>query len=408
MQTYDFIIVGGGIVGLSSALALGRRFPRAKILLLEKEISLAAHQTGHNSGVIHSGIYYKPGSLKARLAREGNRTMVEFCREHGIPHEICGKVIVATSEAELPMLESLYQRGVANEVEIERLSPPQVREIEPHVSCIAGLSVPSTGIVNYTAVCAKFKELIEEQGGIIQTGQRVERVLSRPDETVVKTQGGEFRARFLINCGGLQSDRIARMSGADPKAKIVPFRGEYYELVPQRRYLVKNLIYPVPDPAFPFLGVHFTRMMDGSVHAGPNAVLSFKREGYRKRDINLFDLAEVLAFKGFWKLARKHTRAGWDEIVRSFSKRAFVRSLQRLIPEVQMDDLVPTHAGVRAQAMLDDGRLVDDFLILRERRALHVCNAPSPAATASIEIGKTIAAQVPELNLTSTTAVAVA
>jgi L-2-hydroxyglutarate oxidase len=408
MQTYDFIIVGGGIVGLSSALALGRRFPRAKILLLEKEISLAAHQTGHNSGVIHSGIYYKPGSLKARLAREGNRTMVEFCREHGIPHEICGKVIVATSEAELPMLESLYQRGVANEVEIERLSPPQVREIEPHVSCSAGLSVPSTGIVNYTAVCAKFKELIEEQGGIIQTGQRVERVLSRPDETVVKTQGGEFRARFLINCGGLQSDRIARMSGADPKAKIVPFRGEYYELVPQRRYLVKNLIYPVPDPAFPFLGVHFTRMMDGSVHAGPNAVLSFKREGYRKRDINLFDLAEVLAFKGFWKLARKHTRAGWDEIVRSFSKRAFVRSLQRLIPEVQMDDLVPTHAGVRAQAMLDDGRLVDDFLILRERRALHVCNAPSPAATASIEIGKTIAAQVPELNLTSTTAVAVA
>jgi len=397
MSSYDFAVVGGGIVGLSSALALGHRFPSAKIVVLEKENSLAAHQTGHNSGVIHSGIYYKPGSMKARLAREGNRAMVEFCEEHDIPYDICGKIIVATDERELPLLENLYERGKQNGVEVRKLSPSQVREIEPHVSCIAGLSVPSTGMVDYTAVCRKFQELLEGQGAIIQTNHRVERIVNAADEKVIMTSRGEFHARFLITCGGLQSDRLARMSGANPKAKIVPFRGEYYELIPERRYLVKNLIYPVPDPAFPFLGVHFTRMMDGSVHAGPNAVLSFKREGYRKRDFNLFDLAEVLTFPGFWKLARKHARSGWDEIVRSFSKNAFVKSLQRLIPEVQSDDLIPTHAGVRAQALLDDGQLVDDFLIVRDRGALHVCNAPSPAATASIEIGKEIAGQVPEI-----------
>jgi len=397
MSSYDFAVVGGGIVGLSSALALGHRFPSAKIVVLEKENSLAAHQTGHNSGVIHSGIYYKPGSMKARLAREGNRAMVEFCEEHDIPYDICGKIIVATDERELPLLENLYERGKQNGVEVRKLSPSQVREIEPHVSCIAGLSVPSTGMVDYTAVCRKFQELLEGQGAIIQTNHRVERIVNAADEKVIMTSRGEFHARFLITCGGLQSDRLARMSGANPKAKIVPFRGEYYELIPERRYLVKNLIYPVPDPAFPFLGVHFTRMMDGSVHAGPNAVLSFKREGYRKRDFNLFDLAEVLTFPGFWKLARKHARSGWEEIVRSFSKNAFVKSLQRLIPEVQSDDLIPTHAGVRAQALLDDGQLVDDFLIVRDRGALHVCNAPSPAATASIEIGKEIAGQVPEI-----------
>ncbi len=397
MQTFDFAVIGGGIVGLSSALALGRRFPSASIVLLEKEQSLAAHQTGHNSGVIHSGIYYKPGSMKARLARDGNRAMVEFCIEHGIPHDICGKIIVATSESELPRLANLHERAVQNDVGVEKLSPEQVREIEPHVSCVGGLRVPSTGIVSYTAVCLKFNELIQEQGGEVRTGCRAEKITDDGSAKVITTSGGEVRARFLINCGGLHSDRIARMSGVDPKAKIVPFRGEYYELVPERRQLVKHLIYPVPDPAFPFLGVHFTRMIDGSVHAGPNAVLSFKREGYRKQDINIRDLAEVLAFKGFWKLARKHARSGWDEIVRSFSKAAFVRSLQQLIPEVRAEDLVPTHAGVRAQALLDDGRLVDDFLIIPDHRALHVCNAPSPAATASIEIGHAIAAQVPEI-----------
>jgi L-2-hydroxyglutarate oxidase len=406
MSGHDFAVIGGGIVGLSTAMALGQRFPSARILLLEKEASLGAHQTGHNSGVIHSGIYYKPGSMKARLARDGNRAMVKFCAEYGIPHDLCGKVIVATEEKELPLLDNLYQRAITNAVEVKKLAPPQVREIEPHVSCIAGLQVPSTAIVNYSAVCAKFRELIEEQGGNIMTSRRVVGVRQNGPDLVLQTDKAEFSARFLINCGGLHSDRIARMTGADPQARIVPFRGEYYELVPNRRYLVKNLIYPVPDPAFPFLGVHFTRMIDGTIHAGPNAVLGFKREGYRKRDINLFDLAEVLTFKGFWRLARKHARSGWEEIVRSCSKNAFVRSLQRLIPEVQTDDLVPTHAGVRAQALMNDGRLVDDFLIVRDRQALHVCNAPSPAATASIEIGKEIAAQVPEISHRSVAAAA--
>ena len=406
MSNYDFAVIGGGIIGLSSALALGRRFPGAKILVLEKERRLAAHQTGHNSGVIHSGIYYKPGSMKARLARDGNRAMVEFCRDYGIPHDICGKIIVATNEAELPLLENLYQRAVQNQVEVEKLSPDRVREIEPHVSCVAALRVPSTGIVNYTAVCLKFRELIEERGGSIVTGRRVEGIVNDGNEKVLITPQQEFWTRFLINCGGLQSDRLARMSGADPVARIVPFRGEYYELIPEKRNLVKHLIYPVPDPSFPFLGVHFTRMIDGTVHAGPNAVLSFKREGYRKSDLNLVDLAEVLMFRGFWKLARKHARAGWEEMVRSWSKTAFVRSLQRLIPEVRAQDLVPTHAGVRAQALLDDGRLVDDFLIVRDRQALHVCNAPSPAATASIEIGEAIAGQVPEMTRTVTLAAA--
>jgi (S)-2-hydroxyglutarate dehydrogenase len=404
----DFLIVGGGIVGLSTAVTLGKRFPAAQILVLEKEASVAFHQTGHNSGVIHSGIYYKPGSLKARMAREGNRSMIEFCREHGIAHDICGKIIVACDETELPRLEELHRRGVANGVEVERISPEAVREIEPHVHCVVGLRVPGTGIVNYAAVCQKFKESIEQQGGAIQLGQKVTGIRNNGQEKIVSTQHGEFQTRFLINCGGLHSDRLARLAGANPRSKIVPFRGEYYELIPERRSLVKHLIYPVPDPAFPFLGVHFTRMMDGTIHAGPNAVLSFKREGYRKTDFNLFDLAEVLTFGGFWKLARKHARVGWEEVVRSFSKTAFVRSLQRIIPDIRSEDLVPTHAGVRAQALMDDGRLVDDFLIIADRQALHVCNAPSPAATASIEIGRAIATQVPAIGFSKTVSLAVA
>jgi (S)-2-hydroxyglutarate dehydrogenase len=393
----DFLIIGGGIVGLSTAMALGQRFPSAKIFVLEKETRCALHQTGHNSGVIHSGIYYKPGSMKARMAREGNRSMVDFCVENGIPHEICGKIIVACDETELPRLDDLWRRATENGVEVQKIAPDAVREIEPHVRCIAALRLPGTGIVNYRAVCEKFRKIIEAQGGSIQVGEKVKGISSFGEERVVKTQEGEFRARFLVNCGGLHSDRLARLAGANPRSQIVPFRGEYYELVPDRRFLVKHLIYPVPDPAFPFLGVHFTRMMDGTIHAGPNAVLSFKREGYRKTDFNLFDLAEVLTFRGFWKLARKHTKMGWEEMVRSFSKAAFVRNLQRLIPEIQPEDVIPTHAGVRAQALLDDGRLVDDFLIVRDRQALHVCNAPSPAATASIEIGRSIATQVPEV-----------
>jgi (S)-2-hydroxyglutarate dehydrogenase len=386
-------------VGLATAMAVGKKHPNARILVLEKEQELAQHQTGRNSGVIHSGIYYKPGSLKARLAREGNRSIVEFCREHGIKHEVCGKVIVATKPSDLTLLESLFQRGLDHRLPVVRLAPEQLLEIEPHVRCLGAINVPSTGIVNYREVAAKYVELIRSQGGTVQIGTRVNSLRQVNGNQVIETSHGEFESRFIINCAGLFSDRVARLSGFDPVAKIVPFRGEYYELVPGRRHLVKSLIYPVPDPDFPFLGVHFTRMIDDSVHAGPNAVLAFKREGYRRTDINCADLFEILTFPGFWKLARKNYRDGMREMIRSMSKRAFVKSLQKLIPEVTEDDLVPTHSGVRAQALMPDGKLVDDFLIVTGKNSIHVCNAPSPAATASLEIGCFIANQLPKLTL---------
>lgn len=393
---YDFAIIGGGIVGLASGLALGKRYPDARILVLEKESCWAYHQTGNNSGVIHSGIYYKPGSFKAKFCWDGNRSMVEFCQEHGIESEVCGKVIVATQPEQLPLLENLYQRGLENGLPVTKISREQVKEYEPHVSCLAGIRVPTTGIVNYKQVCQKYAELIRAQGGELRLNTKVEKIRVTSVGQVLETNNGTFETRFLINCAGLHSDRVAKLGQVDPKAKIVPFRGEYYELTPEKRYLVKGLIYPVPNPAFPFLGVHFTRMIDGSVHAGPNAVLSFKREGYKKTDFNLRDFLEVMTYLGFWKLATKHADEGIQEIVRSFSKAAFVRSLQKLIPEVQAEDLVPTHAGVRAQALMNDGKLVDDFLIVPGRNAVHVCNAPSPAATSSLEIGKAVAAAVPE------------
>ena len=393
---HDYVIIGGGIVGLATAMAVGKKHPKASTLVLEKEQDLAQHQTGRNSGVIHSGIYYKPGSLKARFAREGNRSMVEFCRERGIKHDVCGKVIVATKASELPLLESLFQRSLDHRLAVARLAPEQVQEIEPHVRCLAGVRVPSTGIVNYREVSAKYVELIKLQGGTVQTGTRVDRLREVNGIQVIETSHGEFEAGFVINCAGLFSDRVARFGGLDPGVKIVPFRGEYYELIPNKRHLVKTLIYPVPNPDFPFLGVHFTRMIDGSVHAGPNAVLAFRREGYEKADFNLRDFCETLTYRGFWKLARKHFREGMREIYRSFSKAAFVRSLQQLIPEIEPADLIPCKAGVRAQALLNDGRLVDDFLMIRGHNALHVCNAPSPAATASLEIAKTIVAQISE------------
>jgi len=401
---HDFIIIGGGIVGLSTALMLKRRQPDARILVLEKESDHSLHQTGRNSGVIHSGIYYKPGSFKARFAREGGRSMVEFCQEHAIPFEICGKVIVATQEKELALLENLFQRGLQNGLNVTQISPEQVREIEPHVRCRAGLKVPSTGIVNYHQVSGKVVELIRRQGGQVEMGARVDKFTPTPTGHVLQTNRGPFEARFVINCAGLHSDRVARLGGVDPGAKIVPFRGEYYELIPQKRQLVKHLIYPVPNPDFPFLGVHFTRMIDGTVHAGPNAVLAFQREGYHKTDFNLRDFFETMTFGGFWKLARKNLSEGLKEMHRSFSKAAFVRSLQQLIPEIQGDDIVPTHAGVRAQALKNDGQLVDDFLIVPGRNSLHVCNAPSPAATAALEIGKAIADQVPTLDQRTTVA----
>jgi L-2-hydroxyglutarate oxidase len=321
--------------------------------------------------------------------------MVQFCQEHNIPYEVCGKVIVATEEAELPLLENLYQRGLQNSIQVARLTAADVQQYEPHVNAVAGIRVFSTGIVDYRQVCLQYAEQIRLQGGDLRLNTSVLGIKDTPESKVLETTDGSFATRFVINCAGLHSDRVAHLDNVNPQARIVPFRGEYYELVPEKRHLVKGLIYPVPNPAFPFLGVHFTRMIDGSVHAGPNAVLSLKREGYQKTDFNLRDFAEVITFPGFWKLAAKHYDEGIQEIIRSFRKAAFVHSLQRLIPEVQSQDVTPTHAGVRAQALRQDGNLVDDFLIVRGERSLHVCNAPSPAATASLEIGKAVAAQVP-------------
>ncbi len=391
---YDFAIIGGGIVGLATGMALVEKYPHARLVVLEKETSLAYHQTGHNSGVIHSGIYYKPGSLKAKLCREGSRSIVEFCQKYNIAHEVCGKVIVATQEKELPLLENLYQRGLENNLKVAKITAEQVKEIEPYVTCLAGIQVFTTGIVDYKQVCQKYGELIQSQGGEICLGTKVEKILATDNSQILETNKGNFETKFTINCAGLYSDRIAQLGNANPEAKIIPFRGEYYELVPEKRYLVKGLIYPVPNPAFPFLGVHFTRMIDGSVHAGPNAVLSLKREGYKKTDFDLRDFSEIITYPGLWKLAAKYADEGIQEIIRSFSKAAFVRSLQQLIPEVQAEDVVPAGAGVRAQALMNDGKLVDDFLIVEGKNNLHVCNAPSPAATSSIEIGRAIAQKV--------------
>jgi L-2-hydroxyglutarate oxidase len=375
-------------------MQLARGYPHARIVMLEKEASPAQHQTGRNSGVIHSGIYYKPGSYKARFARAGSSSMVDFCREHDIPHEVCGKVIVATQERERQGLENLFQRGQQNGLPVRKISPQELNEIEPHVRCVAGIHVPTTGITNYRKVAQKYLELFLEQGGQVMFENEVRQIVDRGPTHLIETTKGEYEAKFLINCAGLYSDRITRLAGQDPGVKIVPFRGEYYELAPNKRHFVKTLIYPVPNPDFPFLGVHFTRMIDGSVHCGPNAVLAFKREGYKKTDFDLRDFYETMSYRGFWRLARKNFGEGMKEIYRSISKAAFVRSLQQLIPEVQTADLVPCEAGVRAQALLNDGGLVDDFLIVRGHNALHVCNAPSPAATASLEIGKAVVAQI--------------
>ena len=388
---YNVIIIGGGVVGLGVALEITRRFPRQKLLLVEKEDKVARHQSGHNSGVIHSGVYYKPGSLKARLCVAGAAAMVEFCREHAIPHNVCGKVIVATQEAELPRLEELRQRGEANGLSGLRLIGAQeLQEIEPHSTGLEALVVPSTGVTDYAVVCEKFAQLIAANGGTVQTSAAVTGIQRSAQEIVVETSMGAFATSSVINCAGLYSDRIARMAGDDPGIMIVPFRGEYYDLTPERRSLVRALIYPVPDPRFPFLGVHFTRRITGRVDAGPNAVLALAREGYRHRDISVRDLASSLAFPGFWRMARKHWRNGLGEWHRSLSKPAFVRALQRLLPEVTERDLVPGGSGVRAQALRPDGALVDDFQFVPSGKVLHVLNVPSPAATASLMIGKTI------------------
>ena len=388
---HDVVIVGGGIVGLAVALEITKRFPRLRLLLLEKEARVGQHQSGHNSGVIHSGVYYKPGSQKARLCVEGARAMIEFCRAHDIPHQVCGKVIVATYPEEFPRLEELRRRGEANGLTgLQLIGPEQLREIEPHASGLRALVVPSTGITDYAAVCEKYAELIHAQGGTILTSTTVTGLRNLTSEVVVETSGASFSTTYLINCAGLFSDRIAGMAGGKPDVIIVPFRGEYYDLIPQRSSLVRALIYPVPDPQFPFLGVHFTRRVSGTVDAGPNAVLAFRREGYERTDFSLRDLASSLAFPGFWRMAAQHWRSGLDEFHRSFSKPAFVRALQRLLPELRAEDLIPGGSGVRAQALRRDGTLVDDFQFVPSGKMLHVLNVPSPAATASLVIGRTI------------------
>ena len=388
---YNVIIIGGGVVGLGVGLEITRRFPHLRLLVLEKEAGVARHQSGHNSGVIHSGIYYKPGSLKAQLCVAGAAAMVEFCREHGVPYEVCGKVIVATHEDELPRLEELHRRGIANGLQgVRSIGAEELREIEPHATGIRALFVPSTGITGYAKVCEKYAELIRARGGNILTSTAATGIRKQGGETIVETNRGAFSTTHLINCAGLFSDRIARLAGADPGILIVPFRGEYYDIVPEQSSLVRWLIYPVPDPQFPFLGVHFTRRITGTVDAGPNAVLALRREGYKHTDINLLDLAGSISFPGFWRMAAKHWRHGMDEVHRSLSKKAFVKALQRLLPELQEQDLVPGGAGVRAQALKRDGSMVDDFQFVPSGKMLHVLNVPSPAATASIMIGKEI------------------
>ncbi|MDA0667160.1 MAG: L-2-hydroxyglutarate oxidase [Planctomycetota bacterium] len=390
----DIVIIGAGIVGLATAYQLLQRYPGKKVRILEKEASPALHQTGHNSGVLHSGIYYKPGSYKAKNCREGKALMESFCEKEGISYEICGKVIVALDETELPAMETIFQRGLENGVDCEKITGNQLREIEPHAAGIQAIRVPEAGIVSYPQVCKRFAERIEEMGGHIQYNARVTGMLEKSEGTVVQTNLGDVIAKVVVNCAGLQNDRVTKMSGAKPPARIVPFRGEYYELKEDAKHLCKHLIYPVPDPNFPFLGVHFTRMIDGSVECGPNAVLALAREGYTWTDINFRDLAGTFSYAGFWKMMSKHWRSGMGEMHRSLSRKAFTKALARLMPEIRETHLRKAPAGVRAQALMPDGSMIDDFLYEEHGRVVNVCNAPSPAATSSLSIGKAIVERV--------------
>ena len=393
---YDLTIIGGGIVGLATALKITAAHPNVRLLILEKEAGLSRHQTGNNSGVIHSGLYYRPGSLKARTCVTGRKALLEFCDEHAVPYEICGKLVVAISEQELPRLEELHRRGIANGLQgIEVIGPERMKELEPHSIGIKGLYVPETGIIDYKKVAEAYANKIRNAGGDIRLSQRVVGIIDRPDEVVLQTSGGDYRTRYLINCGGLQSDLIAKMMSspndqASEEHRIIPFRGEYYKIAPERQFLVRNLIYPVPDPNFPFLGVHFTRMAKGGVEAGPNAVLALAREGYRHTNVNVTDLWQTVSFKGFWAMAGKYWQTGFGELYRSLSKAAFVSALQKLVPEIRESDLIAGGAGVRAQAVSASGALVDDFVIKQSRNTIHVLNAPSPGATASLAIGQQI------------------
>jgi len=384
----DLAVIGGGIVGLATAWRYSVRRPGSKVAVVEKEDRLAAHQTGHNSGVLHSGIYYKPGSLKAANCRRGKRMLEDFCREHHVAFERCGKVVVAVDQAETAMLDRIHERAVANGVACERIGPERLRELEPHAAGVAALHVPETGIVDYVAVVDKLAGLVQAGGGTIWTRAEARRMRRDGQGVVVETAAGAVSAGWVVNCAGLHSDRVVERSGAARPARIVPFRGEYYELAPEARSLCRNLIYPVPDPGFPFLGVHFTRTVHGGVECGPNAVLALAREGYTWGRIRLGDVWDVASYPAFWRLAARHWRTGGGEIVRSLSRSAFTRSLQRLVPAVEARHLSKAPAGVRAQALAPDGQLVDDFLVQRGERMVHVCNAPSPAATSSLSIGE--------------------
>ena len=387
----DVAVVGGGIVGLATALALSERFPGCRVAVLDKERRVAAHQTGHNSGVIHAGIYYKPGSYKARLCVDGVRRMVAFCEAHAIPYERCGKLIVATTADEIPRLEALHERGTANGVpDLRMIEPDEVRTIEPRARAVRALHSPRTAIVDYTAVASAMAATLAARGVQVVTGARVDGVNRIGRDLVLRTPLGPLTAANVVNCAGLQSDRVARCMGANPGVRIIPFRGEYYTVRPDRQ-LVRGLIYPVPDPEFPFLGVHFTKRIGGEIEAGPNAVLAFAREGYRMRNINAPDLLGVVGFGGFWRMAARYWRTGLYEFYRSLSKRLFVRDLQYLVPDITEADLAPGGSGVRAQAVSPTGALLDDFSIVESANAIHVLNAPSPAATASLAIGEHIA-----------------
>lgn len=393
---YDLTILGGGILGLATGMKILQHHPRTRLLILEKEAGIARHQTGHNSGVIHSGLYYRPGSAKAKNCVGGRKELIAFLEAHNIPFEICGKVVVATSPNEIPRLDELHKRSAANGLQgVEIIGPERLREIEPHATGIKGLWVPETGIVDYIKVSEAYATEVRNAGGDIRLSHKVVGVLSRDGETVVQTSQSDYRTKHLINCCGLQSDIIAKLAGAEEipgeeEHKIIPFRGEYYKIAPEKQYLVRNLIYPVPDPTFPFLGVHFTRMARGGVEAGPNAVFAYAREGYRHTDINLADVLRTVTFKGFWAMTGKYWQTGFGELYRSLSKAAFVRALQKLLPEIQASDLAPGGSGVRAQAVSASGGLVDDFVIKASKNAIHILNAPSPGATASLAIGQNI------------------
>jgi L-2-hydroxyglutarate oxidase len=388
---YDCIIVGGGIVGLATAWKILEAKPGTKLLLLEKESTLAKHQTGNNSGVIHSGIYYKPGSLKAKNCVDGYALLIEFAKKYDIPYDLCGKIIVATTPEEIPFLETVYKRGLENGLTgISYLNAEELKVHEPHVNGLKGIHVPYTGIIDYKAVSEKLGSLIREAGGKIILDQQVESILQAQNGATLKTQNQEYSGRLIVNCAGLFSDKVAALTEPNLNIRIIPFRGEYFELKPEKEYLVKNLIYPVPDPNFPFLGVHFTRMIKGGIEAGPNAVFAFKREGYTRTSFKWSEFYDSISWPGFRKVAVKYWKTGFGEYYRSFSKAAFTKALQKLIPEIQEDDLVAAGAGVRAQACDRTGGLIDDFLFLEKDYIINVLNAPSPAATSSLSIGATI------------------